>query len=455
MCSFQVDPEPGLVEAVARLESAAAQVAALVQRGELDDLPMAALPEITLSLHRSADRARAAATVAAGHVHRSGVMPDGHVSVRRWLQVRAGLSGSQASATIARASALRETYVDTASAWLDGAVSDAQVRALTQGVDLAMRALPLDDREEQRAQAEELLLAEAPRRTADELARIIAHLRVVVDPDGATQAQLDAHDDQHLTLTPCGWGVSVAGFLSHETAALVSTALDQIVDHQHRSGALAAEHRVEGDDGRAARERRLRRPHLNALALGHLCGQALESGSLGTHHGAIPRITLTASLELLESGIGGELLLPGREEPAVLVPAAVRRLLCDAEITQVVESGCTRGQGLTALLEKASETVLYVGRAHRVVPPRLRRALERRDRHCAFPDCQVDVGRTRAHHVEHWERGGSTDIANCVLVCERHHHSVHEGGWTPRATGSDPRRRGYWTFDPPPRRRRT
>jgi hypothetical protein len=33
-----------------------------------------------------------------------------------------------------------------------------------------------------------------------------------------------------------------------------------------------------------------------------------------------------------------------------------------------------------------------------------------------------------------WETGGRTDYDNLLLLCGRHHHLVHEGGW--RLAGS-------------------
>jgi hypothetical protein len=59
--------------------------------------------------------------------------------------------------------------------------------------------------------------------------------------------------------------------------------------------------------------------------------------------------------------------------------------------------------------------------------PRLRRALEARDRHCQAPGCHRHVRRCHAHHVQHWEGGGDTSIANCLLLCERHHRALHAG----------------------------
>jgi hypothetical protein len=42
--------------------------------------------------------------------------------------------------------------------------------------------------------------------------------------------------------------------------------------------------------------------------------------------------------------------------------------------------------------------------------------------------------RCEVHHLDHYHRGsttgGSTDLHNLTLVCRRHHHLTHEGGFT-------------------------
>jgi hypothetical protein len=64
-------------------------------------------------------------------------------------------------------------------------------------------------------------------------------------------------------------------------------------------------------------------------------------------------------------------------------------------------------------------------------------------RTCAHPDCSVGFNDCRIHHVRFWtEHGGSTDIDNLLPVCERHHHLIHEGGWTLTMT---PDRTATWT----------
>jgi hypothetical protein len=35
----------------------------------------------------------------------------------------------------------------------------------------------------------------------------------------------------------------------------------------------------------------------------------------------------------------------------------------------------------------------------------------------------------RRASLVHWAQGGSTALANLVLLCYRHHWMIHEGGW--------------------------
>jgi hypothetical protein len=73
----------------------------------------------------------------------------------------------------------------------------------------------------------------------------------------------------------------------------------------------------------------------------------------------------------------------------------------------------------------ADGTVLDIGRKTRSIPPSIRRALLARDKMCRFPGCASR--RRDAHHIEHWLDGGPTSLDNLVLLCRRHHRSVHEG----------------------------
>ncbi len=98
--------------------------------------------------------------------------------------------------------------------------------------------------------------------------------------------------------------------------------------------------------------------------------------------------------------------------PAV-APETLRRLGCDAAVVTMLERG---GRPLS------------VGRRTRAIPPALRRALRSRDQGCRFPGC-THTGHLHAHHIEHWARGGRTDLDNLVQLCSYHHQLVHEGGY--------------------------
>ncbi|MGB3482586.1 MAG: HNH endonuclease signature motif containing protein [Mycobacterium sp.] len=76
--------------------------------------------------------------------------------------------------------------------------------------------------------------------------------------------------------------------------------------------------------------------------------------------------------------------------------------------------------------ERAGQPI-GAGRETRTISRRLRRALEYRDRCCVVPGCGATRG-LHAHHLQHWEDGGPTELSNLVLVCPFHHRLHHRGG---------------------------
>ncbi|MEO5899009.1 MAG: HNH endonuclease signature motif containing protein [Ilumatobacteraceae bacterium] len=55
--------------------------------------------------------------------------------------------------------------------------------------------------------------------------------------------------------------------------------------------------------------------------------------------------------------------------------------------------------------------------------------VEDRDRICRHPAC-TSTSHLEVHHILHWVRGGSTDTANLVCLCGRHHRAHHRGDFT-------------------------
>jgi hypothetical protein len=78
------------------------------------------------------------------------------------------------------------------------------------------------------------------------------------------------------------------------------------------------------------------------------------------------------------------------------------------------------------------------GRTQRTCPPALRRFLVARDGGCRFPGCDRPPEWTEAHHIVWWRHGGETSAENLVLMCEAHHHAVHEGGFIIRGSPGTP-----------------
>ena len=99
----------------------------------------------------------------------------------------------------------------------------------------------------------------------------------------------------------------------------------------------------------------------------------------------------------------------------ILDPTCANTLLCDCTLHRVL---------------KAGSTILDYGRAVRSVPYPTFRALAIRDGGCRYPGCDRPVAWTDAHHIEHWEHGGPTNLHNLCLLCRRHHRTVHQRGWT-------------------------
>ncbi|MGY2743525.1 DUF222 domain-containing protein [Arthrobacter sp. UYCu723] len=171
------------------------------------------------------------------------------------------------------------------------------------------------------------------------------------------------------------------------------------------------------------------------------CKVALAAGSLPAAGGLRPQVMVTidyrdlltrlqdstcASADTGQPGAGtGSLLFTGP-----VTASTVRKIACDADIIPVLLGGDGR--------------ILDIGRASRIFPPHIRKALTARDQGCAFPGCTIPAPWCEAHHISYWSRGGTTGTENGVLLCSHHHHLIHKEQWTIRLTTGIP-----W-FIPPP-----
>ena len=124
------------------------------------------------------------------------------------------------------------------------------------------------------------------------------------------------------------------------------------------------------------------------------------------------QMQVTSTIETLLGLFGA----PGAETECVVPVSAktVERWACDCSITRVLMQ---------------DSVPMDVGRAARVIKGPQRRALIARDKHCQWPGCERPASWCDGHHVVHWINGGGLELENMVLLCQRHHWMVHEGGW--------------------------
>lgn len=155
-------------------------------------------------------------------------------------------------------------------------------------------------------------------------------------------------------------------------------------------------------------------------------------GSMDTRAGRGAKATLLVSMswEDLRAGARAGRTLGGLDAGAVLDPTTVRRLACDAEVVPVVLGG--EGE------------VLDLGRSVRLFTAMQVKALWLRDGGCTYPGCSTPARWSDAHHLVHWADGGTSDLTNAALLCQRHHTIVHSRrlyGWLEQdggTSGADP-----------------
>jgi len=119
--------------------------------------------------------------------------------------------------------------------------------------------------------------------------------------------------------------------------------------------------------------------------------------------------------------------------PASPMAARVRRLLL-RHAAEVLSGPAGLAAFLrTGLLDGGAASIslpLDTGKPGEEIPAHLRRLVIARDRHCAFPGCRQRPAACQVHHIRRRKDGGSTKLANLILLCAFHHLiAVHRWGW--------------------------
>jgi hypothetical protein len=295
-------------------------------------------------------------------------LDDGAHDMAHWVSMQLGVSRWKAERWVSAGRSL-ESLPRVASAFAEGELGIDKV------VELTRFATP--DDEEALVVWAEGVAAGAIRRRGDELRR-----------SARTEVE-QIEQDRWLAWrwTDEGRRLLLEAELPAAQGSAVTTALERLADE------IPA---MPDEEGRLPVGRR------RADALAALCGSA----------GGDTEARSTVVVHMQAEDLADDSANAVTEDGAILPIVSVRRLMCDAVISAVVEA--------------PDGSVIGLGRASRTPSAWMMRQLRHRDRACTFPGCG-NRRFTHAHHIEWWSRGGRTDLDN--LARAFHHRLVHEHGW--------------------------
>jgi len=312
---------------------------------------------------------------------RAGWLQWGLGNCAEWLHFRCDLSMNAAREKVRVAHALK-TLPDVATAFATGELSYSKVRAMTRVVG---------------SHNEKGLLSFALETTTARLEERCRELRCgTADSLGSAQRAFANRSLRVIRNAERGV-MTISIDLPIETGELVEKALDKARDDSTPSAELV------DDLGPARRESWSARQAdaLVSMASSYLSGKDNQSSNTSDDY----LVTIHVDQSALANGNGR----------SSLPIESVKRLCCDGHAV--------------VLGEDENGEPLNIGRKTRTVPKAIKRALQARDKRCAFPGCHhkrfVD-----AHHIQHWSAGGETSLDNLMLLCSQHHKLVHEGGFT-------------------------
>ena len=380
-------------------------------------------------------------------------------SVTSWLASAARTSYPRARALVEMGRAMRDDLPLTAAAALAGDVPIERLETLarlapTTPQRRAALAASVDDC------GEEFLLAQAQVLPAEAFRLLARRWAAAADPEADERGYREACDREFVELSSTTGGVHLAGFLTTEHGASLRTALDAVMGapipgderttSQRRAQALADLSRVVLDNGLVGTGAAVR-PHLSCVVDLDTLRRATEGahgsvaaptrGLPGGRPGGVWSTGVRASMR--PGGVPPGDANPGDADPSGAGPSemelsgppgrdvgrfAVAELLGAGPFPRSVLSRLACDSQVTRVVFGPDSQVLDVGRAERTFTGAKRRAVIARDRTCRFPGCGAPASLSEVHHIEHWARGGGTDVNAGILLCWFHHDYVHRHG---------------------------
>ncbi|HEY0888449.1 MAG TPA: DUF222 domain-containing protein [Nocardioides sp.] len=308
---------------------------------------------------------------------------------------------------------LDQQYAALREALGAGSVNLAQSRVIAQALD----DLPDDVDIVTRKRAEHALITAAQTLRPQELKIAGRRILEIAAPEAAEahEARLLAAEEAHahaktkLALKPLPDGTTrLSGILPNATAHRLATYLEAFTNPRKTDGTTT-------QAGTGSYPHRLGQAFCQLL-------ETIDPQRLPIHGGDATTVIVTIGLDQLRHDLGTGTVIGGDR----LTAHQARRLACTAKI-------------IPAVLGARSE-VLDLGRAQRLFTPAQRKALALRDHTCRAEGCTIPATWCQAHHRQPWSHGGTTDLADGILLCAHHHHRAHDPAWhTQRLPNGDVR----------------
>lgn len=319
-----------------------------------------------------------------------------------WLHVATRTDRGPARQAMRLARSLDRRWLLLADAYAAGHASTAQADVITRALD----DLPEDISADVVIEAERVLVEHAATYAPRELRLLGRRILDIVAPEIGEEHERKAleDDERHaarkttLTTQSHGDGTTTIKIRVPDATA------DRLTTYLH---AWTNPRRPDGTPGRTDAMTEL--PY--ATRMGHaFCAllEHLDPANLPVHGGTATTVIVTIPLDKLLAGMG----VAPTGTNGRLSAGEVRRLACTANLVPVVLGG--------------KSEILDTGRAKRLFSAAQRRALAVRDKKCKAEGCDIPADWSEAHHLHPWSRGGTTDLANAILLCSHHHHRAHD-----------------------------
>lgn len=310
-------------------------------------------------------------------------------SVEHWVRWKAGVSQTRAAGLVRIARRIDELPACWGLFAAGRLTEDAMVR-------IACR-VP--------AERDDDVASWAPNMLVSQLQRSLASLPELADPEEGKPPKMEPERFLRMAERSDGWGTGEF-CLPPEEMVLVRTGLNAARDAEFRD-------RHDLEPNADLPESVGSRGVGWADALVRMASEACDSLDLPLQRGGYrgERNQIVLHHEVGADGRFG----PGQLHLGPVVADSVARYLgCDAQVL---------------VMAYRNGRLLGITPTDRTPSRKVRRYLEHRDQGCTHPLCSQRRW-LQAHHLQHWEDGGPTEVWNLIMLCWQHHKALHHGDFT-------------------------